>query len=154
MERKTKKELNSILKKSMVIISVAAVVMFLAGEFLGPVFAKLYVGSDHELLALTTKAFRIFSICFIFCGFSIYFSSFFTALNNGVISAIISLAKNLVFELSFVFLIPLMMGGDGIWWSIPVADMCSFVMSFIFLFACNKRYGYILPKQPKVQINE
>lgn len=141
-----KEELNNILKKSMILVASCAVVMFFAGEFLGPLFAKAYVGSEPKLLELTTLAFRIFSISFLFSGFSIYFSSFFTALNNGVVSAIISLIKNLVFEIAFVFVLPLFMKRIGIWWSIPIADFCSCLLSVIFLLGYNKKYGYIITK--------
>ena len=144
-------ELNSLLKKSMVIISICAIAMLLAGEFLGPLFAKAYVGSEPELLKLTTLAFRIFSISFLFSGFSIYFSNFFTALNNGLISAIISLIKNLILEIVFVFVLPIFMKEIGIWWSIPIADFCSCILSVIFLLAFNKKYGYIITKSVTLQ---
>lgn len=138
-----KKELKNVLLKSLSIISVLAILMFLAGEFIGPIFSKLYVGKNSELLALTTLAFKIFSLQFLFCGFSIYLSSFFTALNNGLISAIISFLRTLVFQIGFVLILPIMIGKEGIWWSIVLSEVVSFLLSFIFLLAKRKRYGYL-----------
>ncbi len=137
-----KKELRNVLLRSIVIISFFAVVMLVLGELLGPQFSKLYIKNDEELLNLTIFAFRIFSIHFLFCGFTIFLSSFFTALNNGLISAVISFMRTIVFQITFVIVIPLIFGKEGIWWSIIICEFLALVLAFIFLFVYNKKYGY------------
>ncbi len=147
-----KKELNNILVKSIVINSILAFIMFMAGELLGPLFSKLYVGSDQELFELTKVAFKIFSINFLFCGLCIFFSSFFTALNNGVISALISFLRTLVFQLTLVFVLPLVFGDIGIWWSVSISNLLCLVFAIVFLIIYNKKYGYFKSKKQNISI--
>ena len=103
---------------------------------------KLFVGYDEELFALTVYAFRIFSFSFVFSGINIYASGFFTALNNGLVSAILSSLRSLVFQTAFVFLLPLLLGIDGIWWAMFATETCAFLVSDIFFLTMRKRYGY------------
>ena len=143
---KNKKELSNVLKRSLIMTTFFAIMMFLLGEFIGPLFAKLFLSSDEELLELSIHAFRLYSFHFVFCGFSLFISSFFTALNNGLISALLSFLRTLVFQVGFVLLLPLFMGKEGIWWSIIVCEVCSFLVAFGFLFAKRKKYGYFEKK--------
>jgi len=91
---------------------------------------------------LATRAIRFYSFSYLFAGVGIFLSSFFTALNNGLVSAIISFVRTLIFQLSFVLLIPLIFGADGIWLAPTLAEIGSFLLSFFFLFKERKRYGY------------
>lgn len=138
-----KKELKNVLLKMIVIILITSGLMVLLSEFVGPQFAKLYLRADQELLDLAVFAFKIYSLHFIFCGFAIFLSSFFTALNNGVISAIISFIRTLICQILFVITLPLIIGPQGIWWSIVVAEFFACLLAFIFLFAKKKKYGYL-----------
>ncbi len=142
-----KNELNSILKKSLIIITICSLIMFILSETLGIEFAKVYVGKDIELLKITTKAFYIFSFGFLFCGFSIFLSAFFTALNNGLISSIISILRTLVLEVALIMILPLIFDGDGIWLSSPFANVLSMIISFILLIIYNKKYHYFINKK-------
>lgn len=135
-------ELKNILKKSFIIIAFSAVAMFIAGEVLAVPLSKLFVGYDKTLFEITKHAFAIFSFSFLFSGFSIYGSSFFTALNNGLISALISFLRTLVFQIIAVILLPLVFELDGIWLSIVVAEFLSVVTTAVFLIAKRKKYGY------------
>ena len=102
----------------------------------------LFVGYKEELLQLTIRAMLISSISFLFTGISIYASSFFTALNNGLISALISFLRTLVIQVLAILLLPLLIGVDGIWVSIIVAEALSALISIIFLLAKKKQYNY------------
>ena len=135
-------ELHSLLKKSLTIIGGTAVLRFAAGELLAEPLTLLYVGYDAELLALTLRAFSIFSFSFLLAGFSIFGSAFFTALNNGAVSAVISFLRTLVFQIFAVLTFPLLWDIDGIWLSIVGAEVMAVVVTVIFLFAKRKKYGY------------
>lgn len=136
-------ELKSLLSKSCIIIGVFSVLMFLAGELLGTPFSMLFVGYDAALLDMTSHAFRIFSFSFLFTGFAIFFSGFFTALNDGVTSAIISFMRTLVFQIAAVLILPLIFGLDGIWISLIVAELMAVMVSLVFVFAKKKKYRYL-----------
>lgn len=135
-------ELKNLLRRSAILLAGFSVVMCLAGETLGRPLAALFVGYDAELLALTTHAFAIFSVSFLFSGFAIFGSSFFTALNDGLTSALISFLRTLVFECSAVLLFPMFWGLNGIWWSIVGAEVMAVAVTLLFLIAKRTRYGY------------
>lgn len=136
-------ELKSLLRKSALIISVFAVCMFALAEVLARPLASIFVGYDAGLTELTVRAFSIFSFAFLFAGFSIFGSSFFTALNNGLISAAISFLRTLVFQIAAVLILPLIFEIDGIWYSIVVAEVVAVIVTAIFIFAKRKKYGYM-----------
>ncbi len=136
------KELNGLLKKSISLILVTSVVMFAAARLLAKPLATIYVGYDAELLGMTVHGFYIYSISFIFAGMAIFSSAFFTALNDGLTSAIISFLRTLLFESASVMLLPLILGLNGIWYSIVVAEFMAVVVGMIFLVAKRKRYRY------------
>ena len=140
-----KEELTNILKKSFVIISITGIVMATLSVALAEPLSYIFANGYPELLELTTRAMRIYSICYLFAGFSMFGSSFFTALNNGIISAIISFCRTLVFQISFVFIFPLFMGVDGIWVSIIGAEFLSMSMTLLFIYTKRKKYGYQFP---------
>lgn len=138
-----KDELKSLKKKSFIIIGIAAVFMFVIGELLAKPLALIFIESDNaELLEMTTHAFSIFSFSFLFCGFAIYTSSFFTALNDGLTSALVSLLRTLVCQVACILVFPLIWKLDGIWFSIVAAEVMAVVLSLIFLKTKQKKYGY------------
>ena len=136
-------ELKNLLKRSVVIISGFSLILFTAAETLAEVFADIFVGYDAELKAMTVSAFRIFSGSFLLCGFNIFGSSFFTALNNGLLSAIISFARTLLFELGAVLLLPLVFGITGIWSSIIIAEIAAVILTAAFIFKNRSKYHYL-----------
>lgn len=138
----TEGELHSLLTKSLRIIAVSAAAMFFAAHLLAGPLSKIFVGYDPGLFDLTRRAFFFYAFTFLFAGFSIYGSSFFTALNNGLISALISFLRVAVFQVSMVLVLPLMLGVDGIWGSIPIADLLSAAVTAMFLVRKRKKYGY------------
>ena len=139
-----KKELTNVLLKSFVIMAVAGIAMTVLSISLSSPIAYIFTYSSEELHKLSTHAMIIFSICYLFTGFSMFGSSFFTALNNGVLSAIISIFRTLLFQTVFVFVLPLIMGVDGIWASIIVAEALSAIMTVIIIVISRKKYGYQL----------
>lgn len=117
--------------------------MIFLAEILAYPLANLFVGYDAELINLTIRGFRIFSFSFLFAGTSIYGSSFFTALNNGLISALISFLRTLVFQIAAALILPAFLGIDGIWISIVTAEIMSMIITIIFIIKMRKRYHYI-----------
>jgi len=136
-------ELKSLLRKSVLLIGAFGVCMVIAGELLAHPLSKLYVGYDAELMNLTVRGFRYFSVSFLFMGFAMYGSGFFTALNDGLTSALISFIRTLVFQISAVMLLPLIWGIDGVWVSLIVAEFMSMILCAVFIFTKKNRYHYL-----------
>ena len=116
--------------------------MFLASQVLARPLSLLFVGYDEELLAMTLRGFFIFAFSFLFAGFAIFGSAFFTALGDGLTSALISFLRTLVFQILAVLLLPLILGLDGIWISIVAAEIAAAIVALLFLFAKRKHYHY------------
>ncbi|MEE1243354.1 MATE family efflux transporter [Frisingicoccus sp.] len=135
-------ELKSILKKSLLLIGGFAVLMVILSELSAVPLARLFVGYDTELMEVTVSGFRIFALSFLLMGFAIFGSGFFTALNDGLTSALISFLRTLVFQIAAVLILPLLIGIDGIWMSIVVAEFMAVVLTFLFLKMKQKKYGY------------
>ena len=135
-------ELHGLLHKSLGMIGLFGLLMVAAAQLLAVPLARLFVGYDAGLLELTVTGFRIFALSFLFMGFAIFGSGFFTALNDGVTSAIISFLRTLVFQVAAVQLLPRLLGIQGIWWSIVVAEVMAVVLAGIFLLVKRRRYGY------------
>lgn len=135
-------EIGSILKKSFVIIGISSLAMLGFSEVMAGPLSRIFVGYDPALYEMTVHGFRIFSFQFLFAGVSIFASSFFTALSNGGVSAMISFMRTLVFQTAAILLLPLIWELDGIWISIVAAELVSFVVSLIYIAAKRKKYGY------------
>lgn len=139
---KNPKEIRNVLLRSLSIIVFVEVIMVLSSFFGAPVLARLYSSGNEELAALSTKALRYYSFSFLFSGIGIFVSSFFTALNNGVISAINSFLRTLVFQISLVLILPLILGKDGIWYAMVCADGLACILGLSCLKGFQKKYGY------------
>lgn len=135
-------ELKGILRRSIRLIAVLSVCMTIAAQLLAVPLAQLFVGYDSALMDLTVTAFRICGFCYLFMGFAIFSSGFFTALNDGVTSAIISFLRTLVFQCAAVLLLPLVWKINGVWASIVVAEFMAVVLSIVFLIIKQKKYHY------------
>ncbi len=136
-------ELKNMLRMSVILMSASGVVLTVLARVLAAPLARLFVGYDEGLFTLTCHAFRLFSYAFLFAGFNIFASSFFTALGNGLISAAISFLRTLVFQTSSVILLPLLLGVDGIWYAITAAEIFATLISLIFLLAKRRKYHYM-----------
>jgi len=136
-------ELKNLLKKSGVILTVLSLIMTIVAELLSEALSGVFVGYDAALHAMTTRGFRIYILSFLLCGFNIYGSAFFTALNNGLISAIISFVRTFICQIAAVMLLPLVLGLDGIWWSIVAAELVAVVLTIWFLIRNKNRYHYL-----------
>lgn len=135
-------ELHGLLKKSLILISGTSLVLVVIAELSAPVLASVFVSGSKELMEMTTAAIRIYSVAFLLCGFNIFGSSFFTALNNGFVSAAISLLRTFVFQILAILILPLLFGLNGIWSAVIMAEGFSFVIVMIFLVQNKKKYGY------------
>lgn len=135
-------ELKSLRQKSVLLISVFSVAMLAAGQLLARPLSMLFVGYDKALMDMTVHAFTIFSFSFLLSGFSIWGASFFTALNDGLISALISFLRTLVFQCVAVLIFPLIWGLDGIWAAVVAAEVLAAVMTALFLIGKQKKYRY------------
>lgn len=140
---KNSPELKNVFKKSTVTLLGAGVVMMAVSFIFAKPLSMIFVSYDETLLEITTRGMQIYSFSFIFAGFGIFGSSFFTALNNGPVSAIISSLRTLVYQVISILLLPIVFGLDGIWFSIVVAEALSFVTTWIFVIAKRKKYQYL-----------
>lgn len=136
-------ELRNVFQRSMKIIAVLGVLQTLLLELTVPWLTKVFVGYDPELYALTCRAFRIYGLSYLLVGFNFYASSLFTALNNGIVSAVISTVRTLVFETSAVFILPAIFGVNGIWFSIICAEVLSLSLSIAMIYKHRERYHYM-----------
>lgn len=137
-----KDELKSLYRKSMTIISITNLSMFAFSELLAMPMAKLFVGYEPTLCEMTVRGLRIFSIAFLVMGFNFFGSAFFTALNNGVVSAVISVSRTLVLQIIAIYLLPALFGTDGLWSVVIFVDGIGCIITFAFLIAKGRKYGY------------
>jgi len=135
-------ELKGLLKKSVILVGAFAVLMFVSGQLFAGSLSRLFVGYDAELLELTMRAFRFFSFFFLFSGFAIFGSSFFTALGDGIVSAVISFLRTLVFQCLSVLIFPLFWQIDGIWCSIIAAEVLAVGVTVLFVIGKRGKYHY------------
>ena len=137
-----KDELKNLFKRSLTIIIVSSVVMTLIAEIIAGYLAGIFVSYDNNLLELTTEAIRIYAVSYLISGVNIFASSFFTALNNGVVSAVISFMRMFVFQIVMILLLPVVLGISGIWTAVIAAEVLSVVISVMFLVKNRKKYSY------------
>lgn len=135
-------ELKGLLRKSLMMTGIFGAGMVASAELLAAPLAKIFVGYDADLMDMTVSGFRIFGLSFAFMGFGIFVSGFFTALNDGVTSAVISFLRTLVFQSAAVLLLPIVWEIDGIWISIVVAECMAVLLGAIFLVTKRKKYHY------------
>lgn len=121
----------------------AAVILTAVAIILSPVLSKIFVGYDQKLFEMTDRGFKLYSISFLFTGFSIFGSSLFTALNDGVVSAVISFLRTLAFQVLAILILPNIWGLDGIWYSIIVAELAAVIVALGLIWKFRKKYGYM-----------
>lgn len=138
-----REELKNVFSKSLSVISVFALVMMGLAIALARTLAGVFVGYDPALFEMTVQGFLIYSLSYLLCGFNIYGSSLFTALNNGVVSAVISFVRTLICQVAAVLILPMILGLDGIWWSVVAAELAALGLTAVFVLKFRKRYGYL-----------
>ena len=136
-------ELKSLLRKSLILTAVTGVGMLALALALAAPLSTIFVGYDQGLYELTCRGFRLYSTSFLLAGFSIFGSSFFTALGNGGVSAAISFLRTLVFQVAAVLVLPLILDIDGIWLATLVTEVLSFMVTAAFLVGMRKKYRYM-----------
>lgn len=135
-----RKELRSLLGKSLILIGTAGLILTAAAQLSAPLLSRIFVGYDDGLSELTVHALRLYMVSFLLCGFNTFCSAWFTALNNGIVSAVAAFSRTLVLELGTVFILPSIIGIDGIWFSVSVAEILAFLMTLTLIFCFRKRY--------------
>lgn len=135
-------ELKSLLRKSLFLLTVSGIAMVLSAELLAAPLSKMFVGYDEKLCDMTVSGFKIFALSFGFMGFGIFTSGFFTALSDGLTSALISFLRTLVFQSATIIVLPMIWELDGVWISIVVAEFMSVILGVTFLIAKRKKYNY------------
>ncbi len=138
---KNNEELRNLFKKSLIIMAVSGLLMTGLSEALASPIIMLF-GFDGELFEMTLRGFRIYSVAFMITGFSVFGSSLFTALNNGLVSAVISFLRTLVFQIAAVMVCPIFMGLDGVWSATCFAEVLALAVTVICIFICRKKYYY------------
>ena len=136
-------ELQNVLKKSLKLLLGAGITLTAVAMILSGTLSKVFVGYDAELYAMTLRGFRLYAISYLLCGFNIYGSSFFTALNNGLISATISFVRTLICQIAAVMLLPLIFGLDGIWFSVVAAELVALILTVVCFIKFKGRYHYM-----------
>lgn len=126
-------EQRSLLRKSLVLIAAVGLIITMVAETTSRPAARLFVSYDEGLVELTSKAIRIYALCFLICGWNMFVSALFTGLQNGIISAAASFMRSLVFEMAAVWSLPALVGIDGIWWAVNVSEVltlafCAFLV--------------------------
>ncbi|MEE1396423.1 MATE family efflux transporter [Ruminococcus sp.] len=139
---KHQEELRGLLRRSLWILGIGAVLLTVAGELFSSLLSKIFVSYDDALFAMTRHGFRLYSLSYLLCGFNIFGSAFFTALNNGMVSAVISFARTLVFQIVCVLVLPIFLKLNGIWISILVAEFLGILVTASLLIANRKKYSY------------
>ena len=135
-------ELKNLCRKSLVIISACGVILLTASQILAGPLVKIFASYDQELLEMTTWGFRIYAIAFLVRGMNVWGSSFFTALNNGAVSAAISFLRTFAFQIVIVLILPKLIGITGVWLSIVLAEFLALFVTIGFLIAKRKKYHY------------
>ena len=139
-----KKELKSLFKHSIILLVISSVIMTLLAEVLAKYLAGIFVSYDKQLLELTTTAIRIYSVSYLISELNIFASSFFTALNNGFVSAAISFLRMFLFQIIMILLLPVIIGINGIWIAVTAAESLALVVSAVFVIINRKKYGYMI----------
>ena len=139
---RNQEELKNLYQKSLRLIGTCGIILTILAQLLATPLSRIFVGYDKELLAMTEQGFRIYSVVYLINGFNIWGSSFFTALNNGLVSAAISFLRTLVFQIAAVLLLPIVLGINGIWFSVTAAELCTLCITVLFFMKQRKTYQY------------
>ncbi len=135
-------ELRNMLRKSLVLVSFTGIVMAVTAIAAAGLLSSIFVGYDQALFDITVRGFTIYAFSYLICGFNIFGSSFFTALNDGLTSAVISFLRTLIFQTSCVIILPIIFKLDGIWFSVIAAELLAFAVTITFLLFKRKKYNY------------
>lgn len=137
-----KTNIHRTFKISMKIVIIFSLSMFALAEVFTGGLVLVFASKDAVLSELMISGFRIIAVSILFSGLNIFASGFFTALNNGRVSALISILRTFVLEAGALILLPEFMGIDGVWWSLPAAEILSAVIAVVMIVKYRKTYGY------------
>lgn len=135
-------ELKNMFGKSLTLTGIVGILMLFIAKVLSAPLSNIFVGYDKELFDLTIHAFEIYSFSFLFSGFTAFGSSFFTALNDGLVSALISFLRTFIFEIGSILILPIIFGIDGVWFAIVIAEIAAFFVTGFFFYRKRRKYHY------------
>lgn len=135
-------ELRNLYKKSLFLLTVGGILLTVAAEVFSRPLVEIFVSYDRALTDMTVEGFRLFSLAFLFMGINVWGSAFFTALNNGLVSAAISFLRTLVFQIISVLVLPALMGITGVWIAVLAAEGAALVVTAGFFWTGRKKYRY------------
>lgn len=136
-------ELKSLFRKSLWVLAACSLLMTASAELLASPLSRIFVGYDAALLAMTTRAFMLYSLCFLVLGFNIFASSFFTALNDGLVSGVLSFLRTLLFQVATILLLPMIWELDGVWLAIVASELIALFVTIFCFFRFKEKYHYI-----------
>lgn len=136
-------ELKGLFQKSLCLITLWNIILTALAILTAQPLAKIFVGYDIGLTKLTTRALALYSLSFLFMGYNIFGSAFFTALGDGVVSAAISFLRTLLFQVVAVLILPFLLGIDGIWLAIVVAELLALIITVYFFIRKKDDYHYL-----------
>ncbi|MBQ8003292.1 MAG: MATE family efflux transporter, partial [Clostridia bacterium] len=137
------RELKGVFKKSIILMCATGIIMTVSSFLLSTPLSKIFIGYDKELYDMTVRGFKLFSVAFLGCGVNIFASSFFTALNNGVVSAVLSILRTVALQVAMVLILPIFLQLDGIWLSSPATEILSVAVAVVFFITMGKKYKYM-----------
>jgi Na+-driven multidrug efflux pump len=135
--------LRKIVRICLVVIVTASFVLFAGAELFAAPLVNIFAGDDHILRKMALAGFRLFSIGFLFSSFNIFASGFFTSLCNGKISTLIAFLRAFIFQSGAILLLPLILGVNGIWFAVPLAEMITALLGFFLIMHYRTRYHYL-----------
>ncbi|MBS5885685.1 MAG: MATE family efflux transporter [Clostridium sp.] len=139
---KNKDQLNKIIKYSYIFIMLFSISTFVISKYLSPSLVSIFAGSGTDIYDITLNGFNLFQISFLLCGVNIFTSGMFTAFSNGKVSALLSLLRTFIFLSSGIIFLPSLIGVNGVWLSVPLAEIMTLVFSLFYISKYKNIYGY------------
>lgn len=142
-------EIRNVMKLSMLYIIISSIAMYILSVLGSEVIVSVFAPKGSSVYDIGYRGFMIFTISFIFTGMNIFSSAIFTAFSNGKVSATLSFFRTFVFIITGIILLPKVFGVDGVWMSVPIAELLSFIMSLVYIKKYSSVYGYSLSNVDK-----
>lgn len=136
-------KLKTLIGISLKVIACISVLSLAASFALTKPLVSVFARPDNPVYDLAVTGNRICAIALIFIGFNIFASGMFTALSNGVVSAVLAFSRSFVFMLITMLVLPLFLGVSGIWLATPAAELMALVLSAGMFWKHRKTYGYL-----------
>lgn len=124
------------------LLSISGLLLFVVAELTSPMIAGLFSKGDEVFGDIIERSFSLYALSFLFAPYNIYASAFFTALNNGKVSAAISFSRILFFQVGALLTLPIWFGIDGFWMALPIAEVLCLGLSIFLYLKFKPLYNY------------